>query len=79
MVLPIMTVVCVFELILAPKPCMMVSILGQDSSRWSPLHLKGGDGMSLEAVQRVAEAEEKARAEAAKINAEAAARKEAKG
>ena len=57
-----MTVVCVFELILAPKPCMMVSILGQDSSRWSPLHLKGGDGMSLEAVQRVAEAEEKARA-----------------
>ena len=41
---------------------MMISILGQDSSRWDQLHLKGGDGMSLEAVQRVTEAEEKARA-----------------
>ena len=41
---------------------MMVSILGQDSTRWDQLHLKGGDGMSLEAVQRVTEAEEKARA-----------------
>ena len=61
-VLPISEVVGVFELILAAKPCMMVSILGQDSSRWDQLHLKGGDGMSLEAVQRVTEAEEKARA-----------------
>ena len=56
-----MPMVCVSELILAAKTCMMVSILGQDSSRWDLLHLKGGDGMSLEAVQRVAEAEEKAR------------------
>ena len=61
-VLPIQRVVCVFELILPVKACMMISILGQDSSRWDQLHLKGGDGMSLEAVQRVTEAEEKARA-----------------